>query len=72
MRVVKPPACGLLAEGHKPLENVSIPEWLVWGCQGHVVVGVYQGKSKLTQKQLDEYIPHDYHSFPYSREDAGR
>ena len=53
--MVSPPACGLIATGHKKVENCTIKDWVAWGSQGHLVVAFYQGASVL--ENINKYIP---------------
>ena len=39
----------------KTVENMPVTDWMSWGCQGYIVVGIYQGAGKITD--CANYVP---------------
>ena len=72
IRVVRSPVCELLAQGAKTIENMTIPEWISWGCQGFIVTGIYQACAKLTANDMQRYVPADYHNLQHNKKNNGK
>ena len=70
VHMVSPPACQLLAEGYKPVENIPIKDWVSWGCQGCIVTGIYQGAKAL--ESMENYVPSAFRMAPRNKRDKGK
>lgn len=52
------------------VENLTVKDWVTWGCQGYIVTGIYQGASKL--KNAEAFLPRDLPTREPDKEHSGR